>query len=279
MVRVVIVRTMITVAPTGAEVSKGEFPALPVTLPELLDTAIACERAGASVLHIHLRDGAGQPTLDVGQAREALSLLRQETQLILQLSTGGAVSDSESARLAILDAQPDSVSVTCGTVNFGDAVFANRWPFVAELYQRVLGLGIYPEFEIFDLGQIGTLRRLLDEFGRPAGDHVHVDLVAGVPGGMPGSAATIMACVHELDPDWTFTATGIGRTTLPVILASLAVGGHIRVGMEDSLTFAKGERVQSNLQLVERAASLASLAQRPVIAPHEARSLLGIARD
>jgi 3-keto-5-aminohexanoate cleavage enzyme len=270
--------TMIAVAPTGAEVSKAEFPALPVTLQELVDTALACEGAGASVLHIHLRDGAAQPTLDVALARKALSLLRQETGLILQLSSGGAVSDSELDRLAILDAQPDSVSVTCGTVNFGDQVFANRWPFIAKLYQRILDLGIHPEFEIFDLGQISTLRRLLAEYGPPPGGHVHLDLVAGVPGGMPGSAAAIMACVHELDPKWTFSATGIGRTALPVMLASLALGGHVRVGMEDTLNVAKGEPVQSNRQLVERAALLAALAQRPVMAPVQARSLLGMGR-
>ena len=102
-----------------------------------------------------------------------------------------------------------------------------------------------PEYEIFDLGQLATLQRLLDKYGLPAGGHVHVDLVMGVPGGMPGTAEALVAAVRRDCPTGTtFSATGIGRSTLPVMLASLSAGGHLRVGMEDTITYAKGRPVE-----------------------------------
>jgi uncharacterized protein (DUF849 family) len=210
--------TLITVAPTGAESSKADVPALPVTLGELVATAKECEAVGASVIHVHIRDDDGRPTLDLGRLRDTVAALRAETGLIVQLSSGGAVTDPESDRLRVLDAEPDMASCTMGTVNFGDDVFLNRWEFIVGLQQAM----------------------------------------------------------RNLPADATFSATGIGRGTLPVLLASLSAGGHLRVGMEDTITYAKGQPVESNAQLVARAAGFARLAQRPPMAGTEARTLLGI---
>ncbi|MBV9847820.1 MAG: 3-keto-5-aminohexanoate cleavage protein, partial [Kutzneria sp.] len=168
--------TLITVAPTGAEHSKADVPNLPVTLDELVSTAKDCERVGAAMIHVHIRGEDTKPTLDLGRLADTVAALRSETNLIVQLSTGGAVTDPERDRLRVLDAQPDSASCTMGTVNFGDDVFLNRWEFIVELHKRMRERGIVPEYEIFDLGQLTSLHRLLDEHGLPAGDHVHVDL-------------------------------------------------------------------------------------------------------
>src|SRR5690349_16987360 len=205
--------TLITVAPTGAEADKAAAPALPVTLAELVVTAKECEAAGAAVIHVHIRDDAAQPTLDVGRLTDTVAALREGTGLIVQLSTGGAVTDSFASRLAVLDAAPDACSLTCGTV-------------------------------------------------------------MGVPGGMPGDVATLAAAVAALPDDASWSATGIGRTTLPVMLGALGAGGHLRVGMEDTLTFSRGRPVARNAELVERAADLARLAQRPPMPPAEARAFL-----
>ena len=267
--------TLITVAPTGAEHEKAAVPNLPVTLEELVATAKACQRAGAAMIHVHIRDEDARPTLDQGRLKATVAALRAETDLIVQLSTGGAVTDPEQARLAVLDAMPDSASCTMGTVNFGDDVFLNRWEFIIELHGRMRERGIVPEYEIFDIGQLASLRRLLDEHGAPAGGHVHIDLVMGVPGGMPGDAETLVAALRLLPDGATFSATGVGRTSIPVMLAALAAGGHLRVGMEDTLSFARGQRVIDNAQLVTRAAELAGLAQRPPLPPSEVRSLFG----
>jgi uncharacterized protein (DUF849 family) len=268
--------TLITVAPTGAESEKSAVPALPVTLAELVTTAKECQAAGAAVIHVHIRDDRARPTLDLGRLTDAVAALREGTDLIVQLSTGGAVTDSFASRLAVLDAAPDACSLTCGTVNFGDEVFSNPWPFIRDLYQRARELGVVPEFELFDLGHVATLHRLLADLGPPHGGHVHCDLVMGVPGGMPGNAATLVQAVSALPDGASWSATGIGRSTLPVMLAALSAGGHLRVGMEDTVSFARGRPVIGNAELVERAASLAGLAQRPAMSPDHARSLLGV---
>ncbi|WP_285699188.1 3-keto-5-aminohexanoate cleavage protein [Actinomadura sp. NBRC 104412] len=268
--------TLITVAPTGAESSKTDVPALPVTLDELVQTAKECEEAGAAVIHVHIRDDDARPTLDLGRLRDTVRALREATGLIVQLSTGGAVTDPYEDRLRVLEAGPDACSLTCGTVNFGDEVFMNPWPFMVELYRRTQELEIVPEFELFDLGQVAALHRLLDKHGAPYGGHVHCDLVMGVPGGMPGDARSLVAAVEALPEGATWSATGVGRTTLPVMFAALSAGGHLRVGMEDTITFAKGRPVTGNAELVERAATLSGLAQRPPMTPAEARAFLGV---
>lgn len=268
--------TMITVAPTGAETDPSTHAALPVTVPSLVATARACEGAGAAVIHVHVRDDDGASTVDVDRYRSAVTSLRRHSQLIVQVSTGGSVSDSEDARLAVLDCGAESASLSLGTVNFGDDIFVNRWPFIVRLYERMGELGVTPEFECFDTGHLAALHRLLDKHGPPVGGHVHVDLVCGVPGGMPGTPAAVAHAVSMLPAGASFSATGVGRTTLPVALAALAHGGHLRVGMEDTLTFAPGEPVRDNAQLVTRAAALATLTGRPPLGPAAARQLLGL---
>lgn len=269
-------RTLITVAPTGAESAKADVPNLPVTLEELVDTAKACEKSGAAMIHVHIRDATAQPTLDLGRLRETVTALRQDTDLVVQLSTGGAVTDPLENRIKVLDVEPDSCSLTCGTVNFGDDVFMNPWPFMVDLYRRTQEREVVPEFELFDLGHVAALNRLLDKYGLPYGGKIHCDLVMGVPGGMPGTADALVTAVSALPDGATWSATGVGRTSLPVAFAALAKGGHLRVGMEDTLTFARGRPVRDNAELVERAAALATIAQRPPMTGDEARTMLNV---
>jgi len=268
--------TLITVAPTGAESSPEGAPGLPITTEALVAAGIACQEAGAALIHVHVRDDDGQPTLDLGRVTEAVQALREATDLVVQVSTGGSVHDPLDARLAVLDSEPDSCSLSCGTVNFGDDVFMNPWPFMVELYQQTQQRGIVPEFEIFDLGHVTAMRRLLDKFGPPAGGAVHADLVMGVPGGMPATVQAMVAAVSALPAEATWSATGVGRMSMPVMLGALAAGGHLRVGMEDTLTFAPGRAVDSNAQLVQRAATLADMSLRPPMSPAEAREMLRV---
>jgi uncharacterized protein (DUF849 family) len=269
---------LVTVAPTGAETTKADCPQLPTTLEELVAAARECEAAGAAMIHVHIRDGEHRPTLDQGRLKDTVAALREATDLVVQLSTGGSVHDPLDLRLKVLDAKPDSCSLTMGTTNFGDDVFSNPWPFVCDLYQLSQEREVVPEFELFDLGQVAALRRLLDRYGLPYGGRVHCDFVMGVPGGMPGTADALVAGVAALPAQVTsWSATGIGRTTLAVAMTALAKGGHLRVGMEDVLTISRGVPVESNTQLVERAVALGALAQRRPMTPGEARTLLGLA--
>jgi 3-keto-5-aminohexanoate cleavage enzyme len=270
-------RLLVTVAPTGAETSKQDCPQLPTTLEELVETAQRCEAAGAAMIHVHVRDDQHRPTLDIGRLTATVEALHEATDLVVQLSTGGSVHDPLEDRLKVLDAGPDSCSLTMGTTNFGDDVFSNPWPFITELYRLSQERQVVPEFELFDLGHVAALHRLLDTFGTPYGGRVHVDLVMGVPGGMPGTADALVAAVTALPAQVTsWSATGIGRSTLAVALASLSKGGHLRVGMEDVLTLARGVPVEHNAQLVERVVQLGRIVQRTPMTPAEARELLQV---
>lgn len=271
--------TLITVAPTGAETAKADVPQLPTTLEELIGTARRCEQAGAGLVHVHVRDpeDGHRPTLDPVRLRDTVQALREATDLVVQLSTGGSVHDPLERRLTVLDAEPDSCSLTCGTVNFGDDVFLNPYPFMSQLYVQAQEKQVVPEFELFDLGHVAALRRLIDQHGLPYGGKVHVDFVTGVPGGMPGTVEALVAGVQALPEEVTsWSATGIGRAHLPVAAAALAMGGHLRVGMEDNLMYARGQQVQHNAVLVERVAGLATTMQRPPMTPEQARELLGV---
>jgi 3-keto-5-aminohexanoate cleavage enzyme len=269
--------TLITVAPTGAEVDKAAWPQLPTSLEELVAEARACEAAGAAMVHVHVRDDDARPTLDPVRLRETVQALREATSLVVQLSTGGSVHDALEDRLRVLDAEPDACSLTCGTTNFGDDVFLNPWGFMVELYRGSQEREVVPEFELFDLGHVAALRRLLDTCGLPYGGAVHVDLVTGVPGGMPGTADAVLAAVRMLPAEVTsWSATGIGRAHLPVLATALGAGGHLRVGMEDNLLYARGRPVDGNAELVARAARVCTELQRPPLTTAEARSLLRV---
>ena len=268
---------LITVAPTGAESAKSDVPQLPTTLDELVETAQRCEAAGAAMVHVHIRDDDHRPTIDLARLTDTVAALREHTGLVVQLSTGGSVHDPLEDRLGVLDAAPDSCSLTMGTVNFGDDVFLNPWPFVVDLYRLSQEREVVPEFELFDLGHVAALHRLLAQHGLPYGGRVHCDLVMNVPGGMPGTADALVAAVNALPAEVTsWSATGIGRSALTVALATLAKGGHLRVGMEDTLTLARGVPVEHNEQLVSRAVELGRVAQREPMTPAQARELLQV---
>jgi uncharacterized protein (DUF849 family) len=152
----------------------------------------------------------------------------------------------------------------------------NPWDFMVELYRKTQSLQVVPEFELFDLGHVAALNRVLDKEGLPYGGKVHCDLVLGVPGGAPGTAESVVTMARMLPQGATWSATGVGRSTMPVALAALSAGGHLRVGMEDTLTYAPGRPVRDNAELVERAAELSRLALRVPMTVDGARAMLNI---
>ncbi|HEX2058463.1 MAG TPA: 3-keto-5-aminohexanoate cleavage protein [Actinomycetota bacterium] len=265
---------VVTVAAVGAELTLDDQPNLPVT-PELLaQDAAECAAAGASIYHLHVRDEWTRPTMAVERFRAARAAIESASDLVVQFTTGGAVTDPPEERLAPLELRPEMATLTTGTVNFGDDVFSNPLPLVTRLYRRMLELEVTPEYEIFDAGMIGTavkLRRELD-----ARHHAHFDFVLGVPGALPAWDDALPFLVKHLPEGATWSATGIGRWHLPVAEQTIALGGHVRTGFEDVLYYAKGERARSNAQLIERVVDMARRAGRDVAAPSQARDLLGL---
>lgn len=264
---------IITVAPTGAELTPGAHAALPVTPEDIVATAVACEEAGARIVHVHVRDAEGRSTMDVGVFAETLAGLREATDLIVQFTTGGAVGDADDVRLAPLELRPDMASLTCGSVNFGDDVFLNPQPLMRRLYDRMRELGVVPELELFDAGHLANGRRLV---GSAPDHHVHCDLVLGVPGGLTGTVTDVVDLVQRLPEEWSFSATGIGRAHLTVTAAAIGLGGHVRTGFEDVLHYGPGRPAVDNAELVARVARLGAELGRPVATAEEARALLGL---
>ncbi|MFP5299344.1 MAG: 3-keto-5-aminohexanoate cleavage protein [Actinomycetota bacterium] len=265
---------IITVCGVGAELTKEQQPNLPITPDELARDAVECREAGASIYHLHVRDESGAPTMDVERFSAALDAIRSATDLIVQFTSGGAVTDTEEQRVAPLELKPEMASLTTGTVNFGDEVFLNPQGLIERFYLKMRSLGIMPEFEIFEAGMIANAERLYAEHGD--GHHLHFDLVLGVPGGMPAWQDSVGFLSAHLPEGATWSATGIGKSHLPVTEAALSLGGHVRTGFEDVRYLAPGRLATSNAELIERVATMARSMGREVAGPDQARQLLGI---
>ena len=265
---------IITVAAVGAEITREQQPNLPITPEELARDATDCVAAGASIYHLHVRDEAGAPTMDVETFRNAHIAIRSACDAIVQFTSGGAVTDTEEQRLAPLQLQPEMASLTTGTVNFGDDVFSNPAPLVRRFYARMRELSILPEFEIFEAGMIATAERIYAEHGSE--HHRHYDFVLGVPGAMPVWPDAVGWLASKTPPGATWSATGIGRHNFQVAGAAIARGGHVRTGFEDVLYVERGVLATSNHQLVERIAEQARAVGREVASPDVARQILGL---
>jgi 3-keto-5-aminohexanoate cleavage enzyme len=268
---------IITVAAIGAELTREQQPNLPIGADEIGRDAEQCAEAGASIYHLHVRDPSGQPTMDVDAYRAAHESITSRTDLIVQFSSGGAVTDTEAARIAPLELRPEMATLTTGTVNFGNEVFSNPLPLVARFYERMLSLGIEPEFEIFEPGMINNAEHVYREHG---GDHHrHYDFVLGVPGAMPAWDDSIEFLSAHLPEGATWSATGIGRSHVPVTISAIEAGGHVRTGFEDVRYFEPGSLAASNAQLIARVAAYARERGRGPATPEQARAILELSRD
>jgi 3-keto-5-aminohexanoate cleavage enzyme len=264
---------IITCAPVGAEVRPDQTPHLPYTPKLLGETARAVREAGGSIIHVHCRNDDGTNTHSVERFREAYDAIREQSDLIVQFSTGGAIGMTPEERASVLELRPEMATLTCGTVNFGDDVFENSFPIMRGILKKMNEFGVRPELEIFDKGHIANARKLARE--RLLSLPQHVDLVLGVPGGLEATVQNLADLVDNLPAGCTWSVAGIGRQQLPMAMTAIAMGGHVRVGLEDNLHYSRG-RLARNEELVARVARIATEAGRPVATPDQARKLLGL---
>ena len=267
-------KLIITAALTGAEVTRAQQPALPITPIEIAIAAEECARAGASIVHVHARNPDGSPTQDKETYRQIIDAIKARCDVIVQVSTGGAVGMTPQERLAPVTLVPEMATLSMGTVNFGGDVFMNH-PADMEVFAKAMQQhGVKPELEIFDSGMLTTANRWLKK-GLLTGP-LHFDFVLGIPGGMAGTPEALMYLKSQLPEGATWTVAGIGAAQLPLGTLAILLGGHVRVGFEDNVYYRKGELAQSNAQLVARMARLSRELDREVATPDEARTLLGI---
>lgn len=267
-------KLIITAALTGAEVTRAQQPALPITPQEIADAAYECAQAGASVVHVHARLPDGTPTQDKEIYRQIMAEVKKRCNVIVQVSTGGAVGMSPQERLAPVTLRPEMATLSMGTVNFGDEVFTNPPAEMEAFLCAMQEHGVKPELEIFDSGMLTTAQRWLKK-GLLSGPQ-HFDFVLGIPGGMAGTPEALMYLRSQLPAGSSWTVAGIGPAQLPLGTLAILLGGHVRVGFEDNVYYRKGELAGSNAQLVARMARISRELDRPVATPDEARALLGL---
>jgi 3-keto-5-aminohexanoate cleavage enzyme len=267
---------MITAAMVGAEVTRDQQPGLPTSPQEIISAAVECYEAGATIIHIHVRDADGKATQDAGIFREVVEGIRARCDVITQVSTGGAIWMSADERLQSIECRPDMATLTTGTVNFGDGVFMNNRGLVETFARRLLDYGIVPEIEIFDAGMLDEAMRL-----RNMGlitDPLQFEFVMGVPGGIGADPAHLVHLVRSLPPESTWSVAGIGRHQLTLGTIALAMGGNVRVGFEDNIYYRKGQLAKTNAELVARIVRIAQELDRPVATPAQAREMLHLDR-
>lgn len=267
---------VITAALTGAEVTREQQPAVPFSPEEVAQAAFDCVQAGAAIVHVHARRPDGSSTQEAGAYRAIIDAIRARCDVIVQVSTGGAVGMTAEERLAPVTLRPEMATLSLGSVNFGGDVFMNA-PADIETFARAMAAhGVVPELEVFDAGMMATAQRLMQRGLVDA--RSHFDFVLGVPGAMPGTPEALMYLRSQLPPGCTWTVAGIGAAQLTLGTMAIALGGHVRTGFEDNVYFRKGELATSNAKLVARIAAIGRLMDRPPATPDEARALLRLGR-
>jgi uncharacterized protein (DUF849 family) len=289
----------ITCAVTGSGGTQDKSPHVPRSPQQIADSAIAAARAGAAVVHCHVRDpDTGAPSRDVGMFREVTERIRDaEVDVVLNLTAGmggdmvfgdvesplplndgGTDMIGATERVAhVAECRPEICTLDCGTMNFAEAdyVMTNTPGMLTAMGRMMTELGVKPEIEAFDTGHLWYAKQLVSDgvLDSPA----LVQLCMGVPWGAPDDLNTFMAMVNNIPDDWHFSAFGLGRNQMPYVAASVLAGGNVRVGLEDNLMLDKGV-LATNEQLVARAREIIERLGARVIGPEDVRKKLGLTK-
>ncbi len=269
-------KVIISVATTGSWTTREQTPYVPLTEEEIATEAIRCWREGAAIVHIHVRDEQGRVTSDPARYARVRDLIRAEgCDILLNFSTGGGagiVPDEE--RIAPVRLRPEIASFDAGSLNFGERVFVNSPQFLEQLAQEMQSHGVKPEIECFDSGFIETAKRFIERgLIEPP---YWFQMVLGVRGGAPATVEQLVHMVRQLPPGSLWSVCAIGRHQLPMNVAALVMGGHVRTGLEDNIYYSYRVLAEGNAPLVARVVRIARELGREPATPNEARQLLGL---
>jgi uncharacterized protein (DUF849 family) len=269
-------KIIITAAVTGAFPSKEHNPNIPLTPQEIAADVYECWQAGAAVAHLHMRDDQGRGTMNQEKFRETVDLIKSKCNIILNLTTSGDLHATEENRMAhLIELQPEMASYDAGSMNWmNNSVFLNTPLFLEKLGQIMLKLNIKPEIEIFDAGMVYNSLYYIKKgiLKAPA----HYQFVLGADGGTTATVENLVYLKSLIPEGSTWSALGIGKGHLPILYAAIALGGNVRVGMEDNIYYAKGRLAKSNAEFVARTGRLIVEANQEVATPDEARQILSL---
>ena len=271
---------IVNAALTGMVPTKADNPSVPVSPEEIAGDAERVVAAGAAVVHLHARYEDGAPTWKPDVYRRIVASVRERCpDVVVCVSTSGRVFKAFEQRAAVLDVdgdeKPELASLTLGSLNFPKQASINEPDMIRRLAERMRERGVVPELEVFDLGMVDYLHYLLERgVLQPP---VYVNVLLGSLGTLAATPANLVAVVGALPSGATWSASGIGRFQLAVGGLAIAMGGHVRVGLEDALWLdAAKMRPASNLLLTQRVARIAEALERPCATPAEARALIGL---
>ncbi|WP_352404243.1 3-keto-5-aminohexanoate cleavage protein [Sporanaerobacter acetigenes] len=267
-------KLIITAAICGAEVTKENNPSVPYTVEEIGREAEAAYKAGASIIHLHVREDDGTPTQSKERFKACIDEIKKRCpDVIVQPSTGGAVGMTDEERLQPVELNPEMATLDCGTLNFGgDEIFVNTENTIKNFANVMNEKNVKPEIEVFDKGMVDLAIRYHKQGFIKA--PMHFDFVLGVQ--MDATVRDLSYLVHSLPEGSTWTVAGVGRHEIPMAVAAIIMGGHARVGFEDNVYLSKGVLAKSNAELVEKVAKISREVGREVATPDEARKILGL---
>ncbi len=277
-------KTIITAAVTGAWPKKENNPNVPMTPQEIADDVYACWKAGAAIAHLHMRDDEGNGTMDTAKFEETVNLIHTkypDCDIILNLTTSGDIHADDELRVAhVKKLKPEMASYDCGSMNWlNSGLFINSPKFLTDCGLLFQETNTKPEIEAFDPGMIGNAAYYIKKgvLKTP----VHFQFCMGCANGIPGTMKNLIFMKETADElvgkgNYTWSCFGVGHSAMEMLYGAVALGGGIRVGMEDNVMYAKGQLAESNVQFVERAARVIREYGNEVATPAEAREILGL---
>ena len=277
-------KTIITAAVTGAWPKKENNPNVPMTPQEIADDVYACWKAGAAIAHLHMRDDEGNGTMDTAKFEETVNLIHTkypDCDIILNLTTSGDIHADDELRVAhVKKLKPEMASYDCGSMNWlNSGLFINSPKFLTDCGLLFQETNTKPEIEAFDPGMIGNAAYYIKKgvLKTP----VHFQFCMGCANGIPGTMKNLIFMKETADElvgkgNDTWSCFGVGHSAMEMLYGAVALGGGIRVGMEDNVMYAKGQLAESNVQFVERAARVIREYGNEVATPAEAREMLGL---
>jgi len=279
-------KVIITAAVTGAWPKKENNPNVPMTPQEIADDVYACWKAGAAVAHLHMRDDEGNGTMDTAKFEETVNLIHTKypnCDIVLNLTTSGDIHADDEIRVAhVKKLKPEMASYDCGSMNWlNSGLFLNTPKFLTDCGLLFQELGVKPEIEAFDPGMIGNAAYYIKKgvLKTP----VHFQFCMGCANGIAGSMKNLIFMKETADElvgkgNYTWSCFGVGHSAMEMLYGAVALGGNIRVGMEDNVMYAKGQLAESNVQFIERAVRVIKEYGKEVATPDEARQILGLAK-
>ena len=279
-------KVIITAAVTGAWPKKENNPNVPMTPQEIADDVYACWKAGAAVAHLHMRDDEGNGSMDTAKFEETVNLIHTkypDCDIVLNLTTSGDIHADDEIRVAhVKKLKPEMASYDCGSMNWlNSGLFLNTPKFLTDCGLLFQELGVKPEIEAFDPGMIGNAAYYIKKgvLKTP----VHFQFCMGCANGIAGSMKNLIFMKETADElvgkgNYTWSCFGVGHSAMEMLYGAVALGGNIRVGMEDNVMYAKGQLAESNVQFIERAVRVIKEYGKEVATPDEARQILGLAK-